>query len=118
MIVADGFVGNVVLKTGEGMIADLAMVMRETLLGGNLLTKLGARDARARAARIAPEVRLRNLRRRAVAGAARQLHRHPRARESQRDPARDQLAAMQEANDVIGKITEMMAPPHPAAEEA
>jgi phosphate acyltransferase len=41
VIVADGFVGNVVLKTGEGMIADLAHVMRDALLGGNLLTKLG-----------------------------------------------------------------------------
>ena len=41
VIVADGFVGNVVLKTGEGMIADLARVMRDALLGGNLLTKLG-----------------------------------------------------------------------------
>jgi glycerol-3-phosphate acyltransferase PlsX len=41
VIVADGFVGNVVLKTGEGMIADLARVMRGALLGGNLLTKLG-----------------------------------------------------------------------------
>ncbi|HYL26259.1 MAG TPA: phosphate acyltransferase PlsX, partial [Candidatus Nitrosotalea sp.] len=41
VIVADGFVGNVVLKTGEGLFADLAHVMRETLLGGNLLTKLG-----------------------------------------------------------------------------
>lgn len=41
VIVADGFVGNVVLKTGEGMIADLGRVMRDALLGGSLLTKLG-----------------------------------------------------------------------------
>ncbi|MGB8151536.1 MAG: phosphate acyltransferase PlsX [Candidatus Cybelea sp.] len=41
VIVADGFVGNVVLKTGEGMIADLARVMQDALLGGNLATKIG-----------------------------------------------------------------------------
>ncbi len=41
VIVADGFVGNVVLKVGEGMIADLAHVMRDALLGGSLLTKVG-----------------------------------------------------------------------------
>ncbi len=41
VIVTDGFVGNVVLKTGEGMIADLAHVMRDALLGGSLLTKAG-----------------------------------------------------------------------------
>lgn len=41
VIVADGFVGNVVLKTGEGMIADLGRVMRDALLGGNLLTRIG-----------------------------------------------------------------------------
>ncbi len=42
VIVADGFVGNVVLKVGEGMIADIGTVIKDTLLGGNLLTKLGA----------------------------------------------------------------------------
>jgi glycerol-3-phosphate acyltransferase PlsX len=41
VIVADGFVGNIVLKTGEGMIADLGRVMRDALMGGNLLTKIG-----------------------------------------------------------------------------
>lgn len=41
VIVTDGFVGNVVLKTGEGLFADLAQVMRDALLGGNLLTKIG-----------------------------------------------------------------------------
>jgi glycerol-3-phosphate acyltransferase PlsX len=41
VVVTDGFVGNVVLKTGEGLVSDLGKVMRETLLGGNLLTRLG-----------------------------------------------------------------------------
>jgi phosphate acyltransferase len=41
VVVADGFVGNVVLKTGEGMIADLARVMKDALLGGNIVTKIG-----------------------------------------------------------------------------
>ncbi len=41
VIVADGFVGNIVLKTSEGMIAEVAGVMQDTLLGGNVVTKLG-----------------------------------------------------------------------------
>jgi glycerol-3-phosphate acyltransferase PlsX len=42
VIVADGFVGNIVLKTGEGMVASMGAVLKETLLGGNLVTKIGA----------------------------------------------------------------------------
>jgi glycerol-3-phosphate acyltransferase PlsX len=117
VIVADGFVGNVVLKTGEGMIADLAMVMRETLLGGNLLTKLGA-------AMLAPA--LRGLRRKfdyeTYGGApllglrGNCIFTHGRA--SRNAIKHAILAAIQEAdNDVIGRITEMMAPPA-AVEEA
>jgi phosphate acyltransferase len=41
VIVADGFVGNVVLKTGEGMVAAMGKVVKDTLLGGNLLTRAG-----------------------------------------------------------------------------
>lgn len=42
VIVADGFVGNVVLKTGEGMVAAMGKVVKDTLLGGNVVTKIGA----------------------------------------------------------------------------
>lgn len=55
VVVTDGFVGNVVLKAGEGITADISKVLRETLLGGNLITKLGT-------AMLAPA--LRRLRRR------------------------------------------------------
>lgn len=41
VIVTDGFVGNVMLKMSEGLFADLAAVLKETLLGGNIVTKLG-----------------------------------------------------------------------------
>ena len=41
VIVTDGFVGNVMLKMSEGLFADLAGVLKETLLGGNIVTKLG-----------------------------------------------------------------------------
>jgi phosphate acyltransferase len=116
VIVADGFVGNVVLKTGEGMIADLASVMRETLLGGNVLTKLGT-------AMLAPA--LRQLRRKfdyETYGGAPLLGlrgncivTHGRA--SRNAIKHATLAAIQEVNrDVIGKITEMMAS-HRAVEE-
>ncbi len=41
VIVADGFVGNVMLKTGEGLVSAMGKVIKDTLLGGNLLTKMG-----------------------------------------------------------------------------
>jgi glycerol-3-phosphate acyltransferase PlsX len=116
VIVTDGFVGNVVLKTGEGMIADLAMVMRETLLGGGLLTKLGT-------AMLAPA--LRRLRRRfdyETYGGAPLLGlrgncvvTHGRA--SRNAIKHATLAAIQEVNhDVVGTISEMVASSLPAAE--
>lgn len=42
VVVVDGFVGNVVLKMGEGLVSDLTKVIRETILSGNLVTKIGA----------------------------------------------------------------------------
>ncbi len=42
VIVADGFVGNVVLKTGEGMVADMGRLLKDTLMSGGFMTKLGA----------------------------------------------------------------------------
>ncbi|MGC8486364.1 MAG: phosphate acyltransferase PlsX [Candidatus Baltobacteraceae bacterium] len=42
VIVADGFVGNVVLKTCEGMIGDLGSIMKQEVLGGGLAAKIGA----------------------------------------------------------------------------
>ena len=42
VIVVDGFVGNVVLKMGEGLVGDLSSIIRETILGGSLLTRAGA----------------------------------------------------------------------------
>ena len=42
VVVVDGFVGNVVLKLGEGLVSDLQKVIKEAVLGGNILTKAGA----------------------------------------------------------------------------
>lgn len=42
VVVVDGFVGNVVLKLGEGLIGDLQKLIKEAVLGGNVLTKAGA----------------------------------------------------------------------------
>jgi len=110
VIVTDGFVGNVVLKTGEGMIADLAHVMRDALLGGNLATKLGT-------AMLAPA--LRRLGKRfdyeTYGGApllglrGNCIFTHGRA--SRRAIKHAIKAALQEVNhDVVGKITELIAP--------
>lgn len=110
VIVADGFVGNVVLKTGEGMIADLAHVMKDTLLGGGILTKLGT-------ALLAPA--LKQLRKRfdyETYGGAPLLGlrgncivTHGRA---SRNAVKHAIgAAVQEINhDVVGKISELIVP--------
>jgi phosphate acyltransferase len=110
VIVADGFVGNVVLKTGEGMIADLAHVLRDTLLGGNLLTKIGT-------AMLAPA--LKRLRKRfdweRYGGApllglrGNCIVTHGRAK---RNPIKHAIgAAVQEVNhDVVGKISGLIVP--------
>jgi len=116
VIVTDGFVGNVVLKTGEGMIADLAMVMRETLLGGGLLTKLGT-------AMLAPA--LRRLRQRfdweRYGGApllglrGNCIVTHGRAGRNAVKHAT--LAAIQEVNhDVVGRINQLVASSLPQVE--
>ncbi len=46
VVVTDGFTGNVVLKFAEGEARVLFGWIREALLGGNVLTKLGARLVR------------------------------------------------------------------------
>jgi len=110
VIVADGFVGNVVLKTGEGMIADLAHVMRDALLGGNLLTKIGT-------AMLAPA--LKRLRKRfdyENYGGAPLLGLRGNCIVTHGRAGRNALkhaigAAVQEVNhDVVGKISELIVP--------
>ena len=110
VIVADGFVGNVVLKTGEGMIADLARVMRDTLLSGNLLTKIGT-------AMLAPA--LKNLRKRfdyETYGGAPLLGLRGNCIVTHGRSSRNAIkhaigAAVQEVDqDVVGKISELTAP--------
>ncbi|MGR4064161.1 MAG: phosphate acyltransferase PlsX [Vulcanimicrobiaceae bacterium] len=114
VIVTDGFVGNCVLKTGEGLVADLAQLMKETLLGGSLVTKLGT-------ALLAPA--LRGLRRKfdyETYGGAPLLGlrgncivTHGRAG---RNAVKHAIhAAITEVdNDVVGRIVELC-PPAPAA---
>src|SRR6185312_9520789 len=110
VIVADGFIGNVVLKTSEGMISDLGSVIREALLGGSIITKLGA-------ALLAPA--LRGLRKRfdyETYGGAPLLGlrgncivTHGRA--SRNAIKHAILAAVAEVDhDVVGKITELVKP--------
>ncbi len=42
VVVCDGFVGNVVLKTMEGLAKALSQMVKETLLDGGIIAKLGA----------------------------------------------------------------------------
>ncbi|MGZ3496179.1 MAG: phosphate acyltransferase PlsX [Vulcanimicrobiaceae bacterium] len=110
VIVADGFVGNIVLKTGEGMVSALAGVIKETILGGNVLTKIGA-------ALVAPALRkLRTKFNYETYGGAPLLGlrgncivTHGRASRNAIKHA-IRAAADEVENDVIGKITELVKP--------
>jgi glycerol-3-phosphate acyltransferase PlsX len=106
----DGFVGNVVLKMGEGLFSDLQKIIKETVLGGNLLTKAGA-------ALMLPA--LRKLRTRfdyETYGGAPLLGlcgncivTHGRASRNAIKHAIHQ-AAIEAEHDVVGKISELMKP--------
>jgi glycerol-3-phosphate acyltransferase PlsX len=43
VVVVDGFVGNIVLKMGEGFVSDFMKVLKDAFLSGGLLAMLGAR---------------------------------------------------------------------------
>jgi phosphate acyltransferase len=110
VIVTDGFVGNIVLKTGEGMVSTMGKVLRDTLLGGNLLTRIGA-------AMLAPALKgLRTKFDYETYGGAPLLGlrgncivTHGRA--SRRAIKRAIVAAVAEVeHDVIGRISEMVEP--------
>ena len=110
VFVADGFVGNMVLKACEGMATDLGKLMRQTLLGGNIMTRLGT-------VLLAPA--LRGLRRRMdyeTYGGAPLLGlrgncivSHGRAsRKSIKSAIGTAIAEVE--HDVVGKITELVKP--------
>jgi glycerol-3-phosphate acyltransferase PlsX len=110
VIVADGFVGNVVLKTGEGMIADLGRVMRDALLGGGIVTKLGT-------AMLAPALkRLRKKFDYETYGGAPLLGLRGNCIVTHGRSSRNAIkhavgAAVQEVqHDVVGRISELIAP--------
>jgi glycerol-3-phosphate acyltransferase PlsX len=110
VVVVDGFVGNVVLKMGEGLVSDLQKIIKETVLGGNLLTKAGA-------ALMLPA--LRKLRTRfnyetyggapllGLAGNC--IVTHGRASRNAIKHAIHQ-AAIEADHDVVGRITELVKP--------
>jgi glycerol-3-phosphate acyltransferase PlsX len=114
VVVADGFVGNAVLKTGEGLASAIGAVIKETLVGGNLLTKLGA-------AMLAPA--LRHLRTKfdwTTYGGAPLLGlrgncivTHGRAG-SRAIKFAIGAAIAEVEHDVVGRISEMIAAPPPA----
>jgi glycerol-3-phosphate acyltransferase PlsX len=110
VIVTDGFVGNIVLKAGEGMIADFGRVMRDALLGGNLLTKVGT-------AMLAPALkRLRKKFDYETYGGAPLLGLRGNCIVTHGRSSRNAIkhaigaAAQEVAHDVVGKITELTAP--------
>ncbi|HET9029551.1 MAG TPA: phosphate acyltransferase PlsX [Candidatus Aquilonibacter sp.] len=110
VIVADGFVGNVLLKTSEGMVSAMGKVIKDTLLGGGIMTKVGA-------FLLAPA--LRNLGKRfdyeTIGGAPLLGLRgncfYTHGRVTRRGIKNAIGSAIAEAeNDVVGKITELITP--------
>ena len=108
VVVVDGFVGNVILKTAEGMISDLGSIIKEAILGGSLLTKAGA-------ALVAPALRgLRTKYNYETYGGAPLLGlsgncivTHGRASRNAIKHA-IRAAADEVENDVVGKITDLV----------
>jgi phosphate acyltransferase len=110
VIVADGFVGNVVLKTGEGMIADLGRVMRDALLGGNLVTKVGTAMLAPALERLRKKFDYENYGGAPLLGLRGNcIVTHGRASRNAIKHAVG-AAAQEVAHDVVGKITELTAP--------
>lgn len=115
VVVVDGFVGNVVLKLGEGLVSDLQKIIKDSILGGNLITKAGA---------VLMLPALRKLRTRfnyETYGGAPLLGlrgncivTHGRATRNAIKHA-IHAAAIEAQNDVVGKITELVKP-HLAAQ--
>lgn len=110
VVVTDGFVGNVLLKTAEGMVSSLGEVIKDTLLRRNVMNLLGT-------ALLAPS--LRGLRRRfdyetyggapllGVRGNC--IYTHGRA--SRKGIKGAILTAISEVDhDVVGRIGEMVTP--------
>jgi glycerol-3-phosphate acyltransferase PlsX len=110
VVVVDGFVGNVVLKMGEGFVSDFQKVLRDALLGGGIIARFGA-------ALVYPA--LRKMRARfnyETYGGAPLLGlrgncivTHGRATRNAVKHA-IHAAAIEAQNDVIGKITELVKP--------
>ena len=117
VVVVDGFVGNVVLKLGEGLISDLQRIIKDSILGGGPITKLGA---------VLMLPALRKLRTRfdyETYGGAPLLGlrgncivTHGRATRNAIKHA-IHAAAVEAQHDVVGKITQLIRP-HLAAQEA
>ncbi|HKU68764.1 MAG TPA: phosphate acyltransferase PlsX [Candidatus Baltobacteraceae bacterium] len=110
VVVVDGFVGNVVLKMGEGFVSDFQKVLKDALLGGGFVARIGA-------ALVYPA--LRKMRARfnyETYGGAPLLGlrgncivTHGRATRNAVKHA-IHAAAIEAQNDVIGKITELVKP--------
>lgn len=110
VVVADGFVGNVVLKAGEGMISDIGKIIKDSILGGSIVTKIGA-------ALVAPALRrLRTKFNYETYGGAPLLGLRGNCIVTHGRASRNAIkhairAAAEEAeNDVVGKITELIKP--------
>jgi glycerol-3-phosphate acyltransferase PlsX len=110
VVVVDGFVGNVVLKMGEGFVSDFQKVLKDALLGGGAVARIGA-------ALVYPA--LRRMRARfnyETYGGAPLLGlrgncivTHGRATRNAVQHA-IHAASIEAQNDVIGKITELVKP--------
>ncbi|HET6895159.1 MAG TPA: phosphate acyltransferase PlsX [Candidatus Baltobacteraceae bacterium] len=110
VVVVDGFVGNVVLKMGEGFVSDFMKVLKDAFLSGGVLAKVGA---------LLSQNALRKMKRRfdyeTYGGApllglrGNCIYTHGRANRNAIKHA-IHAAAVEVENDVVGKITELVKP--------
>lgn len=110
VVVVDGFVGNVVLKMGEGFFSDFQKVLKESLLGGGFVPRIGA-------ALVYPALRkmLSRFNWEIYAGApllglrGNCIYTHGRAKRNAIKHA-IHAAVIEVERDVVGKITELVKP--------
>jgi glycerol-3-phosphate acyltransferase PlsX len=110
VVVVDGFVGNVVLKMGEGFVSDFMKVLKDAFLSGGVLAKIGA---------LLSSSALRKMKKRfdyeTYGGApllglrGNCIYTHGRASRNAIKHA-IHAAAVEVENDVVGKITELVKP--------
>jgi fatty acid/phospholipid biosynthesis enzyme len=104
VVVCDGFTGNVVLKTTEGLIETVERLLGNELRG-TFTSEQGSVLSRPRVPPAAPARGLLRVRRRAAARRGGHRHRGARTILGQGDPQRHRHGARLASSDVVAQVT-------------